>query len=87
MQERRSRRATSVYVLIALVEKSLIMVNEDGDRYRLLETIRAYAMERLAESDDAEAVRQRHRDYFLALAEEAEPQTDRYGAGHVAAAP
>ena len=63
-----------VYVLIALVEKSLMVVNEDGDRYRLLETVRAYAKDRLAEAEDVETVGERHRDYFLALAEEAEPK-------------
>jgi predicted ATPase/DNA-binding winged helix-turn-helix (wHTH) protein/Tfp pilus assembly protein PilF len=62
------------FVLIALVEKSLVIVNEDGDRYRLLETIREYAAERLKAAGDGERVRERHRDYFLALAEEAEPK-------------
>jgi non-specific serine/threonine protein kinase len=63
-----------VYLLIALIEKSLVVANEDGDRYRMLETVREYARERLTESDSAEAVRDRHRDYFLALAEEAKPK-------------
>ena len=43
-------------------------------RYRLLETVRQYAREKLVESGGGEAVRERHRDYFLALAEEAEPK-------------
>ena len=60
-----------VYLLIALIEKSLVVADEDGDRYRMLETVREYAREKLAESGLAEAVRERHRDYFLALAEEA----------------
>ena len=43
-------------------------------RYRLLETVRQYARERLLEAGEAEAVRERHRDWFLALAEQAEPE-------------
>ena len=61
-------------LLAALVDKSLVVVVEDGGvRYRMLETIRAYAAERLAESGDAERVRAAHAAYYLALAEEAEP--------------
>src|SRR5207344_70228 len=41
-------------------------------RYRLLETVRQYARERLVESGGAESIRERHRDYFVALAEEAD---------------
>ena len=59
-----------VFVLIQLVEKSLVVADEDGDRYRLLETVREYAKSKLLESSGAEGVRQRHRDFFLALAEE-----------------
>jgi predicted ATPase/DNA-binding SARP family transcriptional activator len=62
-------------LLAALVDKSLLTVVEDGEvRYRMLETIRAYAAERLAESGEADAVRAAHAAYFLALAEEAEPK-------------
>ena len=43
-------------------------------RYPLLETVRQYAQERLVESGESELVQGRHRDYFLAFAEEAEPQ-------------
>ena len=39
----------------------------------MLETIREYAVERLEESGEAEELRRRHAAYFLALAEEAEP--------------
>jgi predicted ATPase/DNA-binding SARP family transcriptional activator len=58
-------------VLIALIDKSLVIASDDG-RYRMLETIRAYGLERLAESGDEERVRQAHLEYFLELAEEAE---------------
>ena len=62
-------------VLSHLVDKSLVMVDETGKaaRYYLLETVRQYSRDRLVESGEAERVRQRHRDYFLALSEEAEP--------------
>ena len=37
-------------------------------RYRLLETVRQYALEKLGESGEADAVRARHRDYYTAMA-------------------
>ncbi len=59
-----------------LVDKSLVVVEEqaaDG-RYRLLETVRLYAREKLLEAgEDAELLR-RHGEWFLALAERAEPK-------------
>ncbi|MEO8752958.1 MAG: tetratricopeptide repeat protein [Casimicrobiaceae bacterium] len=62
------------YVLIALIDKSLVVADENGDRYRMLETVREYARDRLARSNDMPTVRARHRDYFLATVEEAEPK-------------
>jgi predicted ATPase/class 3 adenylate cyclase len=61
-------------LLTSLIDKSLVAVDESeaGFRYRLLETVRQYARERLVENGGTEAVRARHRDYFLALAEEAD---------------
>ncbi|GAA3436012.1 helix-turn-helix transcriptional regulator [Kutzneria kofuensis] len=53
--------------LAGLVDKSLV-VAEDG-RYRLLETIREYALSRLREAGEEEAVKDRHLDYFLAYVE------------------
>ncbi len=63
-------------LLTSLADKSLVMVqqNDGHSRYRLLETVRQYARERLLESGGGEVVRDRHRDYFLALAEEAAPK-------------
>jgi predicted ATPase/class 3 adenylate cyclase len=61
-------------LLTYLVQKSLVEFDAEGGRYRLLETVRQYAGERLEESGGGEAARERHRDYFLALAEEAEPK-------------
>jgi predicted ATPase len=59
------------------VDKSLVVAQEDdaGDvRYRLLETVRAYCGERLEESGDRERIRTAHAEYFVALAERAEPK-------------
>jgi predicted ATPase/class 3 adenylate cyclase/Tfp pilus assembly protein PilF len=63
-------------LLTSLVDKSLVMAEENnGDyRYRLLETVRQYAREELLKSGRGDAVRERHRDYFLELAEAAEAQ-------------
>ena len=62
----------------SLADKSLVLAEPtDGHtRYRLLETVRQYATERLAETGAREALRERHRDYFLALAEEAAPKLE-----------
>ena len=56
--------------LSLLVDKSLVVADESGSRtrYRLLETVRQYAQEKLGESGEAAAVRTRHRDYYTALA-------------------
>ena len=61
-------------LLTSLVDKSLVVVdqNDGHSRYRLLETVRQYARERLLESEGGETVRDQHRNYFLALAETAE---------------
>jgi predicted ATPase/class 3 adenylate cyclase/DNA-binding CsgD family transcriptional regulator len=57
-------------LLTLLVDKSLVVAeNPSGAmRYRLLETVRQYALEKLGESGQADAVRTRHRDYYTALA-------------------
>ncbi|MGC2375116.1 MAG: LuxR C-terminal-related transcriptional regulator [Solirubrobacteraceae bacterium] len=62
-------------LLSSLVDKSLVLVEdrERSTRYRLLETVRQYALDHLAQSPDAPAARDRHRDALLALAERVEP--------------
>jgi predicted ATPase/DNA-binding winged helix-turn-helix (wHTH) protein len=60
-------------LLTDLIEKSLVVVEADGDRYRLLDTVREYAQERLDESGDGDRARKRHLDFYLALAEMARP--------------
>lgn len=61
--------------LSSLVEKSLLQqVGENEPRLVMLETIREYAAERLEESGDQDQVRRHHTQYYLLLAEEAEPE-------------
>ena len=56
----------------ALVDKSLVVAEGDPlPRYRLLDTTRLFALERLIEAGEAAACRSRHRDALLALTEEA----------------
>jgi len=56
--------------LSLLVDKSLVVAENTGrrTRYRLLETVRQYALEKLGESGEADAVRARHRDHYTAIA-------------------
>jgi predicted ATPase len=56
--------------LALLVDTSLVVAeNADGrTRYRLLETVRQYALEKLRESGEADVVRSRHRDHYTSLA-------------------
>lgn len=64
---------TVLDLLGSLVDQSLVVAEEraGGVRYRLLETVRQYARERLTEAGEAEALDARHGEVFLALAEEA----------------
>jgi predicted ATPase len=57
--------------LALLVDKSLVVADNSGGttRYRLLETMRQYALEKLGESGEADANRARHRDYYTAMAD------------------
>ncbi|MFJ9696368.1 BTAD domain-containing putative transcriptional regulator [Kitasatospora sp. NPDC101183] len=68
-------------LLIRLVDRSLVVVvpGPTGPRYRLLESVAAYATERLHEMEDLTAVRDRHLAHYLALAERAEPELRRAG--------
>ena len=72
--------------LTALIDQSLLRqaqtkdaksdISREGEpRFVMFETIREFALERLqASGDDWQATRRRHTDFFLALAEEAEPE-------------
>lgn len=59
--------------LSRLVERSLVVVEESGERYRLLETIRQYAQEKLMEVGESEGLRRPYVDHFIRFAEEAKP--------------
>ncbi len=63
-------------LLTQLVDKSLVGVETGREevRYRMLETVRQYAAERLAETSTVDATKTAHRDHFLGLAERAEPE-------------
>ena len=69
--------AGEVLVLLGnLVEQSLVVADvspEGGTRYRMLEPVRQYALERLRESGEEDEAHRRHAGCYLALAEEAEP--------------
>jgi non-specific serine/threonine protein kinase len=69
-------RAGVLELVSNLVDKSLIRAREERGkaRYRLLETVRQYGQEKLSESDEAGHLQERHAGYFLALAEEADPE-------------
>ncbi len=63
--------------LDSLTQKSLLRPEDGADgetRFTMLETIREYGLERLDATGHAETVRRAHADYFVTLAEAAEPQ-------------
>ncbi|MFC4052168.1 BTAD domain-containing putative transcriptional regulator [Actinomadura syzygii] len=62
--------------LAALADKSLLVVDGDGDdpRYRMLDTIREYGLERLVQAGEENAAGRAHAEYFARLAEAAEPR-------------
>ena len=68
--------------LASLVDKSLLRQEEDAQgepRFRLLETIREYALDQLEERGEADEIRRRHAERYVALAEAAEPELVRPG--------
>jgi predicted ATPase/DNA-binding XRE family transcriptional regulator len=62
-------------LLARLTEQSLVTVNSDADgtRYGMLEPVRQYALERLEDSGEGAAARERHAEHFVALVESARP--------------
>ena len=63
--------------LLGLVDRSLVQFDPERGRYRLLETLRQYAADRLADSGETDRIRERHARYFLNLVEvQAEPLLD-----------
>lgn len=67
-------RGDVLNLLSRLVERSLVIAEARNSavRYRLLETVRQYAHEKLLKSGEEESVRERHRDWHLELAEQAD---------------
>ncbi len=69
--------AATLELLAALADRSLIIVEGRGrhaaPRFRMLETVRQFAAEHLDEAEEVELMRNRHRDYYTEMAEEAEP--------------
>ena len=67
--------ATTLDLLQSLVEQSLVVVDDEMGvvRYRLLETVRVYAAERLSSSSDEATVFRAHGEYYMQMAEDAEP--------------
>jgi predicted ATPase/DNA-binding SARP family transcriptional activator len=65
--------ATVAYLLAALVDKSIVAASfSDGTaRYDMLDSVRDYVLERLAEAGELDDARRDHAEYFAALAEEA----------------
>jgi predicted ATPase/class 3 adenylate cyclase len=61
-------------LLTHLVEKSLVVMEVGGERYRMLDTVRQYAKERMSESGDEVANCNRHLSFFLGYAETARPE-------------
>ena len=67
-------------LLSKLIDESLVVAEPEEEwdgamRYRMLEPVRQYAQEKLEErKEEAEAIKRRHAEFFLALAEEAEPE-------------
>jgi predicted ATPase len=61
-------------LLTRLVEKSLVVMEPTGGRYRLLDTVREYAQQRLEESGEGDAAYHRHLAFYLAFAEKARPE-------------
>ena len=75
-----SSDSDTIELLSHLIDKSLVAVEDDaaeGRRYRLLETVRQYARDRLLESGEVEAVRDGHVVFFLQLAKRAQPELHR----------
>jgi predicted ATPase/DNA-binding CsgD family transcriptional regulator len=73
-------RPSTLDLVAALADKSLLRPSDEAHvdaesepRFEMLETIHEYALERLREGGEEDAVRRRHARHFLALAERAEP--------------
>ena len=76
IQNLKSKIKNPLDLLTQLVDKSLVLVEPqgEGNRYRLLETLRDYALAKLAGSAEADQIHRRHAEVFLALTQRAQPE-------------
>ncbi|MCW3030748.1 MAG: regulatory protein LuxR, partial [Solirubrobacterales bacterium] len=79
--DERLDRLAILDLLTSLIDKSLVVVDEHGTsvRYRLLETVRQYALDRVTQAGELPALRDRHRDAYLARAEQIAPHLEACG--------
>ncbi|MFE3452333.1 BTAD domain-containing putative transcriptional regulator [Nonomuraea sp. NPDC059194] len=72
------RPADVLDLLARLVDRSLVVTvtGAQGTRYRLLESVAAYCLERMEEESELDCVRRRHARHYLALAEGLDPGSD-----------
>ena len=66
-------RASVLDRVTGLADKSLLVVEAEGDRYRFLETVQEYARERVAESAELGEARARHLEFYVKFCEQARP--------------
>jgi predicted ATPase/DNA-binding SARP family transcriptional activator len=57
-----------------LIEKSLVLFSSEKERYRMLESVREYALDRLRRANEEEETRNRHLYFYVRMAETAEPE-------------
>ncbi|HTZ88396.1 MAG TPA: LuxR C-terminal-related transcriptional regulator [Solirubrobacteraceae bacterium] len=81
--DERLDRLAILDLLTSLLDKSLLVADEHGGnaRYRLLETVRQYAHDHLAQTEELKGLRDRHRDAYLRRAEETAPHLEVAGQG------
>ena len=65
-----------VECVLRLVDRSLVVYEPGPGRYRLLETLRQYGADRLADAGETEQIRERHARYFFALVDRVGPALD-----------
>ncbi|WP_214107849.1 BTAD domain-containing putative transcriptional regulator [Acrocarpospora catenulata] len=67
--------ADTLDLLARLVDRSLVVVahTPEGPRYRLLESVAAYCVDRMREAGELREIQLRHRDHYTTLAEQAQP--------------
>ena len=76
--------AAMLDLVTGLLDKSLLLCDtaDAGTRYRLLETVREYAAEKLDDASETDAIRERHARFYVSLAERAAPAI--FGGGNEA---